>query len=259
MSHTIYQRTILVLLLFFILFRPVSFSADFDRSIRFSHLTNDDGLPSNTIYSICQDYKGFIWIATRSGLCRYDGKTITPYEIEAEKGKRVLGGQIRYVFEDHQQRLWIVSYLAVNLYDRDKDRFFYVGTEEYSRYRRMLYQGRDNKIYVAGEKLLTANEDKKQIEPYYLADGETINATTSSITSGKNGYLWLGRVFAGLICLDVENGKIINRYAHNPNDENSLISNRIMALYTDKRGNIWIGTEDKGVCCYNDEEKSLYV
>ncbi|MBL7766851.1 MAG: hypothetical protein JNJ58_12195 [Chitinophagaceae bacterium] len=32
-----------------------------------------DGLPSNLINSILQDHRGFIWLVTQSGLCRFDG------------------------------------------------------------------------------------------------------------------------------------------------------------------------------------------
>ncbi len=39
----------------------------------FKHYTVKDGLPNNTIYSINQDRKGYLWIATDGGICRYDG------------------------------------------------------------------------------------------------------------------------------------------------------------------------------------------
>jgi hypothetical protein len=37
------------------------------------HYTIQDGLPSNTIYDIYQDSKGFIWIGTDFGISRFDG------------------------------------------------------------------------------------------------------------------------------------------------------------------------------------------
>lgn len=39
----------------------------------FQRYTQEDGLPSNAIYSLVQDKSGFLWIGTDKGLCRYDG------------------------------------------------------------------------------------------------------------------------------------------------------------------------------------------
>lgn len=50
--------------------------------------TDEDGLPSSTIYNITQDLKGFLWIGTKNGICRYDGtKFITYYPKSAKDGE----------------------------------------------------------------------------------------------------------------------------------------------------------------------------
>ena len=36
-------------------------------------LNTEDGLPSNYIINMVQDPRGYIWMATSDGLCRYDG------------------------------------------------------------------------------------------------------------------------------------------------------------------------------------------
>lgn len=45
-----------------------------NEKLKFIHYTNTDGLPSSYIKSICQDQYGFVWAATRSSVCRFDGK-----------------------------------------------------------------------------------------------------------------------------------------------------------------------------------------
>ncbi|MBL7784050.1 MAG: hypothetical protein JNM22_22630, partial [Saprospiraceae bacterium] len=32
-----------------------------------------DGLPHNSIQALCQDRKGYLWVGTEAGLCRYNG------------------------------------------------------------------------------------------------------------------------------------------------------------------------------------------
>ena len=46
---------------------------------RISHLGVDDGLSNNYIVSLAQDRKGYIWIATESGLNRFDGQQFIIY------------------------------------------------------------------------------------------------------------------------------------------------------------------------------------
>ena len=42
------------------------------QSIRFEHLSVQDGLPHNTVFAITQDQRGFMWFGTADGLSRYD-------------------------------------------------------------------------------------------------------------------------------------------------------------------------------------------
>ena len=39
----------------------------------YQEYTVEDGLPSNTIYQIAQDSKGYIWVATGTGASRFNG------------------------------------------------------------------------------------------------------------------------------------------------------------------------------------------
>ena len=45
------------------------------------HLTQADGLANNTVFSVYQDKKGFLWIGTDVGISRYDGVHFHNYEL----------------------------------------------------------------------------------------------------------------------------------------------------------------------------------
>ena len=73
----------------------------------FEHLRTTDGLPSNTIYCSLQDSKGFMWIGTRDGLCRFDGRSFTSLsEIVPEHDRT---GLVMAVSEDSNGRIWFSS------------------------------------------------------------------------------------------------------------------------------------------------------
>lgn len=63
------------------------------------------GLPSNAIYDIFQDSKGFIWFSSGQGLCRYDGKRFVSFSSEKQTLKS--GANIQ---EDPQGRIWYVNF-----------------------------------------------------------------------------------------------------------------------------------------------------
>ncbi len=67
------QQLILLFLLIFL----KSFSQDF-YSINY---TVKNGLPSNEVYDIDIDEKGFLWVATDRGAARYDGYSFVPYTV----------------------------------------------------------------------------------------------------------------------------------------------------------------------------------
>lgn len=249
--HNTFKISVLILILFII---PLIGVTNPQRNIRFTHLTNDNGLPGNTIYSLCQDYKGFIWIGTKNGLCKYDGKSISIYEIEVEDAHRSSNALIRNVFEDKQKRLWVVEQHSVNLYNRKKDRFNSIAFDSITSFCRIIHQANDGAIYLGGAGVHVYNEQKNSFEPFFFNKEERITAFVTAITSDKKGQLWFGRMYGGLICVDTANGKL-TRYKHNANNPNSLISDKIVALYTDKIGNVWIGTEDRGLCFFDDTNK----
>jgi len=45
------------------------------------------GLPSNSVYDIFQDSKGFMWFATGKGICRYDGSTFKTFTSDEQTSK----------------------------------------------------------------------------------------------------------------------------------------------------------------------------
>ncbi len=70
------------------------------------HYTVEDGLPSNTIYDIYRDSKGFLWIATDKGVARYNG-------IKFETFSTFNGlpdNEIFFFQEDRRGRIWLGTY-----------------------------------------------------------------------------------------------------------------------------------------------------
>ncbi len=63
----------------------------------------EDGLPHLIIHNICQDSRGFLWIGTASGLCRFDGKNFVSYGMRQGLNDKSTNAMT----EDKQGRLWV--------------------------------------------------------------------------------------------------------------------------------------------------------
>jgi len=73
------------IVLFTLLFFSVSVGAFQQQDYYFRHLTTEDGLSQNTVLSILQDDKGFMWFGTKDGLNRYDGKSVKVFKYEKDR------------------------------------------------------------------------------------------------------------------------------------------------------------------------------
>ena len=64
-------------------------------------LTDEQGLPSLTVYQILQDQRGYIWMGTQNGVCRYDGRSFRYWKPEP-----LIDQEIVYLQEDRWGRIW---------------------------------------------------------------------------------------------------------------------------------------------------------
>ncbi|XZF14224.1 histidine kinase [Chitinophagaceae bacterium MMS25-I14] len=81
----------------------------------YTHYDVKDGLPSSNIHNITQDKDGFIWFATESGLCRFDGTHFKTYTTkDGLPGNEVLGCWV-----DSKGRMWIKVFKNAICYYKD--------------------------------------------------------------------------------------------------------------------------------------------
>jgi ligand-binding sensor domain-containing protein len=64
-----------------------------------------EGLSSNEVYEVIQDSKGFIWMSTNKGVCRFDGYQFTRFNIENGLADNSTLG----IIEDNKGRIWCRS------------------------------------------------------------------------------------------------------------------------------------------------------
>ncbi len=82
---------------------PIMVRAQF----RFDQWTTENGLPSNSIWSILQTRDGYLWITTSLGLVRFDGVRMVIFDKSTSPD--IKGTRFSCLFEDRSGNLWAAT------------------------------------------------------------------------------------------------------------------------------------------------------
>ena len=96
-----YQLLLLLLLIF------VAAKAQ-EPSYLFTQLRTGNGLVSNEVMGVQQDSAGYIWIATLSGIQRYDGKRFITFQHNDDDRRSIPNDRIHWIELDKKNRLWVL-------------------------------------------------------------------------------------------------------------------------------------------------------
>jgi signal transduction histidine kinase len=89
----------------------------YDSANRPITLTRQNGLLSNTVYSVFKENENATWIGTKNGLNLFNGKNIIK-TYSANEG--LMGTNVLCIFKDKADRLWILSDKYLHLVDAQK-------------------------------------------------------------------------------------------------------------------------------------------
>ncbi len=97
----------------------IFFSVAYGQERYFPHYTTADGLPSNTVYKVVKDERGFLWLATSNGICRFDGHRFETFSLKG------LVNDVEFIdiYIGKQGRIWFIPFSGdVLLFDGSRFR-----------------------------------------------------------------------------------------------------------------------------------------
>ncbi len=213
----------------------------------FTRLSEEDGLPGDQAYCFLKDDRGFIWIGTSGGLCRYDGYDIKSFN--RDMGYDTSDDFVNSIIQDRDGILWVgTNGGGLNRFDPK--------TETFSAFRhdpddlksiageriRELAEGEDGIIWIGFDNGIGLSKFDKNTntsinyDPFESITEPGVKAIRGMVLDRYDpNLLWLGTT-SGLIRFDIkkESFKLIdhvlsavNRYgffALDQIDENRLIA-----------------------------------
>ena len=238
-------------ILYFLLFSPyVLSSVD---NIRFETIDSDSGLSQQTVMSIFQDSKGFIWFGTQEGLNKYDGIKFTIYQPKYNDPDAISSGWINSITEDDEGNLWIGTRNGVNILNTNTNKFTRYNAGEgidslNDQVARVVHHQKNGTMWVGTRKGLNQFiESEKRFKHhnfYGSSSNEDINIV--AIVEDIAGALWLGSGNQGLMRFDpaTETMTVVSKLFMTPSGETEV---GIRSLYLDKDQVLWIGTNKNGL------------
>lgn len=224
----------------------------------FRRLGIEDGMSQNTVLSILQDRKGFMWFGTKDGLSRYDGARFKLYTACGTDGN-LPDGIINALCETDDGRIWIGTDRGVCVYDPRTERFSFLndtipGGISVTDRIRSIYEDRSGKIWIASEAMGVFYYDpaeKKLVRPKASPDEFVKNPV--AFLQDSNGVLWVGTDGEGL-------------FAYNPvrsQFESFTLSGTDFKKYNitsflESGRELYLGTFNDGLFRLNKEEGVLY-
>ena len=242
-----YLRCLLVVIL--VLSGTIVKSQEQDPYI-FSTISIKEGLSQLSVIKIHQDFRGYMWFATRNGLNRYDGESFKYYKQSLDNSRTGLtDNHIYTIAEDKNHYLWVGSVRGLSVINLETDKAFPL-TNLNKKYEinhgiNALCIDDDNIVWIGTSYGLYAYDyQKRLLRSFYFNQLHTSKFYVTSLRILSDKRIAIGTNTEGMLIL---NPKTESTIQYNKNSHPlSLNSNNIAAIYQDNKNNLWIATKDGG-------------
>ena len=220
------------------------YSIDSDNNV--THITKENGLPTNNLTQLFKDKSGNLWIGTNGhGLVKLGNKAFTYFDnVNGLNSSAIFGIVV------DQNYTWVATGdEGVFRYDGKTVTHFNASNGMGGNEVRAIVKDQKGIIWFATNNGLTKFENNK-FSTYTTSHGLPTNRIRSLMVDKKQN-LWIGTSGGGLSVLT--DNKFVNY-----SEKDGLTHNFIHSILEDKKGNIWLGTGN-GINRFNNGKFVNYL
>lgn len=232
------------------------------KQFHFSHLSMDDGLSHNDITSIIQDTNGFMWLATRDGLNRYDGNKVKIYRHQIRENIPFDVNYISSLCLDRNGMLWIGA-KGISRYNAKGDslEYFTKKTSEGRASSNLITSIKSNSdgwVYFleknAGVYCYKPESEEYLFYPFGNRREPDSPSQSTALWLDAGNRIWLGGDKGRLFQLDQSSGKY-----HSIKIDCLLAPNDQLQVITGNEHFIYLGFQYSGIIRYDLDKKSFSI
>ena len=202
----------------------------------FAGSRNVGDIPNLTIHSFAQDAKGYVWIATDNGLCRYNGHDYLHYYHDADESGSLPSNVVVSLATDGSGVLWVATDDGVCWYDELKDSF--VRLEECPVLGGLVFNEGLLVGYGKGQGIVLMDPETKRV----LSVKNTPSHDVAVLTADGSGCLWGGHNDGLHIVKFDKSATVVG-------SEALPVKSAFRSVASDNRGRIWFGrNEGLSIC-----------
>ncbi|WP_163381555.1 two-component regulator propeller domain-containing protein [Cyclobacterium sp. SYSU L10401] len=213
----------------------------------FQRYSIQEGLSHNSVLSIIQDRRGFIWIGTYDGLNRFDGYQFKEYNYDYQDTTTISQNLTMALHEDSKGRIWVgTAGMGLCHFDPQTDKFVRYSTtfKENGEYKEVptistIQEDLEGNIWFGSVNgLFKLGPDSKSPVQFPLGSERPV---INSLTLDSSGNIWVGTFGEGLFKISDDDHPSVTQWTHDPEARESVASDNVMAVFEDHRGTFWIG------------------
>lgn len=215
----------------------------------------EDGLSSNYTQKIIQNQKGYIWVATSSGLNRFDGQKFILYGQDNHKTEQNwINGLLADPTNDN---VWVGTDQGLFYFDYPTGSMMPHATplSHLDKNITGLTAATDSGIWITHHTAGVIHWSAQDTTCYTPQTVLGLKGPFQTAVDDGNGNLYIGHSDKGLSIVSIKNNFCKN-YRHIPGNQNSLPDNSVNVIYKDKSHNIWLGTNN-GLVLFNPQKESF--
>ncbi len=205
------------------------------------------GLSQGMVFDILQDKQGFIWVATKNGLNRYDGYSFKIFTNDPYNAHSLSSNTVVKLFEDSKGRIWAGTENAgLNIYDKQSGKFYRIAHSNSNPASlsgngiRLIMEMPDGRTLVAtdvaGLNIIEASKEffSKGADPFITRLSLPNDEHVYGMGKDSNGITWIGGMDGTVYRFDplknsfikLNNGMLLNDGYLNP-DSSKLINGNL--------------------------------